>query len=152
LVLVEVRVISGAGVVRAWGGCTSPQLEAAAAVCGISLNWEALASGLQATSSRSGRVAGRTVGTGALTLANASADTTRIKTGQRRRIGSKSFFDLFFRNLENAGSNFQLKPTSYGRNQAHIGGQVSAIANYIACYGLGGKLRVRRQICVKVIA
>jgi hypothetical protein len=53
----------------------------------MSLNVEALARGLQATSSRSGSVAGRTVGMVALTLAKASADAARIKTGQRRRIG-----------------------------------------------------------------
>jgi hypothetical protein len=35
---------------------------------------------------------------------------------------------------------------------AQTEGQVRAIANYIACYGLGTKQRVGRRICVKVIA
>jgi hypothetical protein len=94
LVLAEVRIISGAGVVSAWGGCTSPQPEAEELTCGTSLNWEVLVKDLQAVSSRSASVAGRIVGTGALTFAKASADTAKIKTGQRRCIGSKSFFEI----------------------------------------------------------
>lgn len=93
--LVADRVIKGEGVVRAWGGSTCPQLEGDAVTWGTSLNCAAWTSGLQATSSRSARVAGRTVGTGAFAFAkvsvDAAIDAARIRIGQRRGMSSSPY-------------------------------------------------------------
>jgi len=134
--LATLRIISGAGVVRAWGGWTSPQPEGAAAVWGMSLNVEALASGRQATSSRCGSVAGRTVGMVALTLAKASADTARIKTGQRRRIGFETPVRNQLEMLVRIPSSNRQAMVGIGRNPR---AKLAQWLTMFPCYGLGEK-------------